>query len=105
MPETPPVGTPVHAIVLEPLDETFPAAGEVVILKRIGNSRIPVRSRHLYKNQPATEEFDEIQLAKLRIVPDTDKSRTSDNSRRAARLSCSVNKHSHKGYFRTNYVG
>ncbi len=63
----------MHAVVLEPLSATFPAAGEVVILKRIGDGRIRVRSRHLYKNQPVTEEFDEIQLAKLRVVPDTDK--------------------------------
>ncbi len=77
MPETPPIGTPVHAVVLEPLSATFPAAGEVVILKRIGDRRIRVRSRHLYKNQPVTEEFDEIQLAKLRIVPDTDKPKSA----------------------------
>ncbi len=76
MPETPLIGTPVHAVVLEPLIATFPAAGEVVILKRIGNARIRVRSRHLYKHQPVTEEFGEIQLVKLRIVPDTDKPKT-----------------------------
>ena len=87
MPETPSIGTPVHAVVLEPLSATFPAAGEVVILKRIGNGRIRVRSRHLFKHQPVTEEFDEIQLAKLHIVPDTDKPRWSDNARRAGLLS------------------
>ncbi len=75
MPETPLIGTPVHAVVLEPLSATFPVAGEVVILKRIGNGRIRVRSRHLYKDQPVTEEFDETQLAKLRLVPNTDKPR------------------------------
>ena len=73
MPETPPIGTPVQAVVLEPLSATFPAAGEIVILKRIGNGRVRVRSRHLYKNQPVTEEFDKIQLAKLLIVPVIDK--------------------------------
>ncbi len=87
MPETLPIGTPVHAVVLEPLSATFPAAGEVVILKRIGNGRIRVRSRHLYKNQPVTEEFEEIQLAKLRIVPNTDRSRWSDNARQTGLLS------------------
>ena len=50
MPETPPIGTPVYAVVLEPLSATFPAAGKVVILKRIRNGRIHVRSRHPYKH-------------------------------------------------------
>ncbi len=77
MPETPPIGTPVHAVVLEPLSPTFPVAGERVILKRIGDGRIRVRSRHLYKNQPVTEELGETQLAKLRIVRDTDKSKSA----------------------------
>ncbi len=41
VPETPAIGTPVHAVVLEPLSATFPA-GEVVILKRIGDGGIRV---------------------------------------------------------------
>ncbi len=63
--------------VLEPLSATFLAAGELVILKRIEDGRIRVRSRHPYKNQPVTEELDEIQLGKLRIVPDTDKPKSA----------------------------
>ncbi len=73
MPEALPIGTPVHAVLLEPLSATFPAAGEMVILKRTGNGRIRIRSRYLYKHQPVTEEFDEIRLAKLRIGADLDK--------------------------------
>ncbi len=87
MPETPPIGTPVHAVVLEAHSAAFPATGEVVILKRIRNGRIRVRSRRLYKHQPVREEFDEIELPKIRNRLNTDK------AKQPRRLSDSIGQH------------
>ncbi len=73
MPETPPIGTPFHAVVLRPLIDKFPVTGEVVIgkiLNEQGDFRL--RSRHPGPFQQ-TEEFPQSHMVHIRIVPDTDK--------------------------------
>ncbi len=73
MSETPPIGTPFHAVILQPLSDKFPVTGEVVIgkiLNEQGDFRL--RSRHSGPFQQ-TEEFCNSHLVRIRIVPDTDK--------------------------------
>ncbi len=73
MSETPPIGTPFHAVILLPLSDKFPVTGEVVVAKILneqGDFRL--RSRHPGPFQQ-TEEFCNSHLVHIRIVPDTDK--------------------------------
>ncbi len=77
MPETPPIGTPFHAVVLRRLSDRFPVTGEVVIGK-ILNERgdLRLRSRHPGPFQQ-TAEFPESYMVRIRILPDTDNPKTA----------------------------
>ncbi len=73
MSETPPIGTPFHAVILQPLSETFPVTGEVVIGKILNEQDdFRLRSRHPGPFQQ-TEEFPKSHMVHIRIVSDTDK--------------------------------